>query len=150
MPNAQSPIPNARTVIIALTASAFEEQRSNILAAGCDDLIRKPFREDVIFSKMAEFLGVSYVYAEEQENIDQMQLATSELKNLKPQDLVIMQEEWRTALHQAAIQVDAEVILQLIEQIPETHSALSQRLTDLVNRFCFDEIIELTETRKDI
>ncbi|MCC5637343.1 PAS domain S-box protein [Nostoc sp. CHAB 5844] len=140
----------SRTVIIALTASAFEEQRCNILAAGCDDLIRKPFREDVILSKMAEFLGVSYVYAQEPENIDQMRSATSELETLKPQDLLIMPEEWRNALYQAAVQVDAEIILQLIAQIPKTHLALSERLTDLVNRFCFDEIIDLTPGKDNV
>jgi len=142
-------IPQPRTVIIALTASAFEEQRHNILAAGCDDLIRKPFREEVIFNKIAEFLGVSYVYAEEQDNIEQIQLATDELETLKPQDLLIMPKQWRDALYQAAIQVDAEVILQLIEQIPETHFNLSERLSDLVNRFCFDEIIDLTQLEDD-
>jgi CheY-like chemotaxis protein len=42
---------NFHTVIIALTASAFEEQQASILAAGCDDLVRKPFREQVILKK---------------------------------------------------------------------------------------------------
>ena len=51
------------TVIIALTASAFEESRSVILAVGCDDFVRKPFREKAIFEKMAQHLGVQYVYA---------------------------------------------------------------------------------------
>ncbi|MEH1838752.1 MAG: ATP-binding protein [Nostoc sp.] len=137
------------TVIIALTASAFEEQRSSILAAGCDDLIRKPFREEVILNKMAELLGVCYVYAEEQDNFDQTPLVVSELEELKTQDLFIMPQEWRTSLHEAAIQVDAEIIFQLIEQIPETNFALSERLSDLVNRFCFDEIIDLTQRGDD-
>ncbi|WP_375506764.1 PAS domain S-box protein [uncultured Nostoc sp.] len=137
------------TVIIALTASAFEEQRSSILAVGCDDLIRKPFREEVIFNKMAEFLGVCYIYAEEQDNFDQTPSVVSELEELKAQDLFIMSQEWRTSLYEAAIQVDAEIIFQLIEQIPETHFALSERLSDLVNCFCFDEIIDLTQRGDD-
>nr|WP_257236814.1 hypothetical protein [Nostoc sp. 'Peltigera malacea cyanobiont' DB3992] len=35
--------------------------------------------------------------------------------------------------------------LQLIEQIPQTHSALTEKLANLVRNFCFDEIIDLTE-----
>jgi PAS domain S-box-containing protein len=33
------------TKILALTASSFEEERARILEAGCDDFLRKPFRE---------------------------------------------------------------------------------------------------------
>ena len=55
-------------VIIALTASAFEEDRNKILAAGCDDIVNKPFRKEVIFEKMAQYLGVRYLYAGKPEN----------------------------------------------------------------------------------
>ena len=48
--------------IVAVTASAFEEQREEILASGCDDLVRKPFREHKIFEAMARLLDVEYVY----------------------------------------------------------------------------------------
>lgn len=51
-------------VIIALTGSVFEEERAVALAAGCDDFVRKPFRTEMIFEKMAEYLGVRYMYTE--------------------------------------------------------------------------------------
>jgi PAS domain S-box-containing protein len=144
--NSKSQISCPRTIIIALTASAFEEQRSSILAAGCDDLIRKPFREEVIFNKMSQYLKVNYIYGETSEDFLKGQEAiTYEFKELKPQSLFIMPEEWRTALYQAAVQVDAELIFQLIEQIPESYSALAEGLADLVDRFCFDEIIDLAQ-----
>jgi two-component system sensor histidine kinase/response regulator len=54
----------ARTVIIALTASAFEHDRAEILAAGCDDVVPKPFREGTIFDVLEERLGVKFVRAE--------------------------------------------------------------------------------------
>jgi len=56
------------TVIIALTASTLEQERAIVLSAGCDDFVRKPFREEVIFNKMAQYLGVRYVY--EQKDVD--------------------------------------------------------------------------------
>ncbi|MCP5035832.1 MAG: response regulator, partial [Actinomycetia bacterium] len=52
------------TVIIALTASAFEEERSVVLSAGCDDFMRKPFRAAELLETMAHHLGVVYVYEE--------------------------------------------------------------------------------------
>jgi two-component system sensor histidine kinase/response regulator len=50
-----------RTVIIALTASAFEHDRASILAAGCDEIVAKPFSEDTIFDAIARRLGVRFV-----------------------------------------------------------------------------------------
>jgi signal transduction histidine kinase/CheY-like chemotaxis protein/ligand-binding sensor domain-containing protein len=54
-----------RVPIIALSASALEQERGEILAAGCDDFVAKPFRESTIFAKLREFLGVEYVYESE-------------------------------------------------------------------------------------
>ncbi len=42
------------TVIIALTASAFEEDREQIMLEGCDDFVRKPFRKDEIYDMLAK------------------------------------------------------------------------------------------------
>ena len=133
------------TVIIALTASAFEEERASILAAGCDDFVRKPFREQVIFVKMAEYLGVQYAY-EQNTNSQGLQKQTSrgDRKNLTSDDLAVMPADWVTQLNQAALEVDADQILQLIEEIPATHLDLADGLTDLVSRFGFDEILELS------
>ncbi len=50
------------TVVIALTASAFEHDRPRILAAGCDEVVAKPFREAVIFDAMARWLDVRFVH----------------------------------------------------------------------------------------
>ncbi|MHC5747014.1 MAG: PAS domain S-box protein [Nostoc sp.] len=138
---------NFRTVIIALTASAFEEQQASILAAGCDDLVRKPFREQVIFEKIAEYLQVRYICAEESsedaidKNLENTQSSILDLRSA----ITIMPAQWLIELNQAAVEVDAERILQLIEQIPQTHSALAEKLANLVRNFCFDEIIDLTE-----
>ncbi len=61
--NPKSKIQNRTSpIIIALTASAFEEDRAAILAAGCDDIVNKPFRQAIIFDKMAHYLGVRYLY----------------------------------------------------------------------------------------
>ena len=51
-----------RTPIIALSASALEHERGEILAAGCDDFAAKPFRESIIFDKLREHLGVRFTY----------------------------------------------------------------------------------------
>jgi CheY-like chemotaxis protein len=129
------------TVIIALTASAFEEDRVVAISAGCDDFVRKPFREEEIFEKMAHYLGVRYVY----EPLISLPKAQAGQSQINPELLDAMPVEWRKQLHQAAIQVDAEQILRLIEQIPPEYANLALSLTDLVNNYQFDRIVALTQ-----
>ncbi|HBB32061.1 MAG TPA: hybrid sensor histidine kinase/response regulator, partial [Cyanobacteria bacterium UBA9273] len=128
------------TKIIALTASAFEEQKTTILAAGCDDLVRKPFREQIIFDKITEHLGVQYIF---ENQLEQLNLSSSQ--NLDCLSLNVMNPEWIAALRQAAIEVDGEKILQLCEQIPQSHRHLADKLIELVHHFGFDEILALTD-----
>ena len=47
-----------RAKIVALSASALQHERGEILASGCDDFVAKPFREGAIFAKIAEHLVV--------------------------------------------------------------------------------------------
>lgn len=48
--------------IVALTAHALEEERMGILAAGCDAVIRKPYRDTEIYLTLADHLGVRFLY----------------------------------------------------------------------------------------
>jgi two-component system CheB/CheR fusion protein len=50
------------TVIIAVLASAVEESQQEILNRCCDEIIFKPIKEDILLDKIAECLGVRYVY----------------------------------------------------------------------------------------
>ena len=59
--------------------------------------------------------------------------------------ITIVPAQWIIELNQATVEVDAERILQLIEQIPQTHSALAEKLANLVRNFYLDKIIDLTE-----
>jgi len=127
------------TRIIALTASAFEEQRTTILAAGCDDFVRKPFREQVIFEKLNEHLGVQFVYAEQTTDASW----AAEEAELLPASFQVMPPEWISALQQAAIAIDGDRLLQLVAEIPSEHSGFANQLRELINRFEFDEILEL-------
>ncbi|NEP48196.1 MAG: response regulator [Moorea sp. SIO3C2] len=130
------------TVIIALTASAFIEERAVILSAGCDDFVRKPFREEEIFETMAHYLGVRYVYEEETSATLPQRSATEALTR---EALAVMPAEWVAQLYQAANEVNNQQIFQLIEQIPSEHDPVAIALTDLVRNFRCDKIIDLTE-----
>jgi two-component system, sensor histidine kinase and response regulator len=129
------------TVIIALTASAFEDERKQILAAGCDDFVRKPFREQIIFETIAQYLNVRYLYdTDEQEEYSNSLLTC----NRDPLDLSVMSIEWIKKLHQAAEQCSDDQVLEIIKQIPSQYYQLASALRDLSHNFFFDQIIHLT------
>lgn len=145
-----SEIANRSTIILALTASAFEERRGEILAAGSNDFVRKPFQEQVIFEKIAQYLGVRYVY----EDMPSLPLASTRRRyslSATPDSfffskLAQMPRAWVAQLHQAALEVNEELVSELIEQIPESSTLLTDSLKDLVNDFRMDIIVRLTSS----
>ncbi len=141
--------PNGKnTKIIALTASAFEEQRLAILNAGCDDFICKPFQEEILFEKMAQHLGVLYVYQQNRSLAANGRLSVQS-QPLTSEDLSFMPRNWIVALHQAALEIDDQQIMDLLAQIPPNQSNITKALTDLVDNFRMDIIIELTQIYSD-
>jgi CheY-like chemotaxis protein len=132
------------TVIIALTASAFEEDRALILSEGCDDFVSKPFREAEIFDKLEDHLGVRFIY--ENENKERAQ-TPEETDARAAQALAAMPDAWVQSLYQAARQADADQVLDLLAEIPEEQESLTDSLTMLAHNFRFDRLMALTEKR---
>jgi PAS domain S-box-containing protein len=137
-------------IIIALTASVFEEQRLQMYKAGCDDCIYKPFKIDALLETIARYLQVNYRHStiEPQPQLNQLKDKTSEKvpKPLQPKDLEVMPKNWRVALHRCCVQLDDERSRHLIAQIPPQYSQLLLSLSELVNDFRFDILMELTES----
>ena len=122
-------------VIIALTASAFEHEQEIVRAAGCDDVVRKPVREATIFAKIAEHLGIRFIYE------DPAPTAVAErAAELRAADLVALPTEWLAELRQAADEVDTALVDALIKRIRERDAALADGLADLVVNYRFDKL----------
>ncbi len=128
------------TPIIALTAIAFDEQKETVIKAGCDDFLLKPFQEKVLLEKLSKILGISYVYDENSQSHQENKV----VKKITSQDLAIMPAIWIKRLNQAALAVNDRQILALIQEIPVQNQDLIKYLTDLVENFRIDLILELT------
>lgn len=132
--------------IIALTASALEEERVVVISAGCDDFMRKPFREEMLLQKIAQYLGVKYLYEEEVKTEDKRSIDVS--INLAPSDefhLAQMPSSWVNKLEEAALKCLDHVILELLSEIPPNQAQLAQLLEDWANNYRFDKIIDLIQ-----
>lgn len=126
------------TKIIAITASVLEEDKNMIVAAGCDDFVRKPFREERIFEILEKYLGICYVY----EQTDGLATQKADF-SLDADRLGVMPTDWLVQFRQAAIDLDDDLALELIAQIPKNYATLAEALTDCVHQFRLDLIINL-------
>ena len=139
------------TVIIALTASAFEEERKSILAAGCDDFLPKPFEAKILFAKMEDFLGIRYVYEEPIDTNNTKLEKESKISGVSSNQAVASQLgqmplEWVEKISTAAQECCDDKIFLLIEEMPRELAPASQNLTTLAHNFLFDDIIELAKS----
>ena len=125
--------------IVALTASAFEENWAAIIAAGCDDLVRKALEEERMFAVIGELLGLRYRYAE----------AVAPAQAATELDLSVLPAEMQQKLKAAAEALDVDEIKTLVAQIGTAHPPLAAALETLVQAYRFDRIAELCERCKD-
>ena len=129
------------TKIIALTASAFKEDRTASLQAGCNDYMAKPFTEAALFEVIARYLSVQYCYADQASS----EPATSERNPLTTQDLHKMSLKWNAQVHEASLDLNDADIRHLIAQIPPQEQTLIKGMTFLVDNFQLEAIATLTQ-----
>ena len=130
-----SPIP-----IVALTASAFESSRLEVLQAGCDDFLSKPIKDSLLFDKIANYLPVTYIYGEA--GIGEID-TIPDSRNFELEDLSFMPTQWLEKVERAASQLNEQLLLELIAEIPQEHDFVREALTNRVANFDFDLILEL-------
>ncbi len=126
----------AQTIIIALTAHALEDERREILAAGCDDFIRKPYTLTEILDALTRHLGVRFIYEEEAK-------APSADVSLDAATLADLPADLRNALEKALVRLDVLAVNDAIEKIRAHDSSLAEALAVEVKTLQFGRILEL-------
>lgn len=121
------------TIVVALTASAFEADEATARAAGCDDFVRKPLDMPQVFAKLAEHLGVRYVHEE---------LGAPD--RLEPDVLAGLPVPWLSALQQASTLADVGAIQRMIDFIRGQAPRAAAVLLDLAEQYNYPAIIDLT------
>jgi CheY-like chemotaxis protein len=132
----------AKTKIIALTAHALDEESKPILAAGCDDLVRKPFREPEIFDVMTRHLRLKFIYEKAPRQKIKPQAPGLVLR---PEQLDALPAELLRDLRQAVIELDTARTQALIGQVTERDASLGRALNTLATQFDFESLLKLLE-----
>jgi CheY-like chemotaxis protein len=121
--------------IIAVTASAFKEEQQEILAAGLDDFVRKPFHSREIYDCLARHLDLRFEYRSDSEEKATPVLLTSEKLRGLPEDL-------RSALRDTLIILDSEKITEVIRDIETIDADLGDTLNQLCESFDYQTILD--------
>jgi two-component system sensor histidine kinase/response regulator len=127
------------TVVIAISAGAFEHEREPLLEAGCDDYVTKPFRPARVYELMERHLGVRFRYQKtsgtEAQAVAEGPISVDRLANI---DAVVLQE-----LLEALDAGDAAAALAVLEGCPEREAA--EQLAQMIRGYRFDDVAEVLQ-----
>jgi CheY-like chemotaxis protein len=132
----------AKTPIMVVTASAFEENRKEVLAAGGDDFLGKPFREQDLFEKIGRLTGAEFDYEEEparpRNPSKHHPLAAEEA-------IAAIPPEIRKRLTQAAVRADFDAMLEAIAEMAGQFPEAAQDFRRRVEGFEYQSLLELLQ-----
>ncbi|MCU7935990.1 MAG: nitrate- and nitrite sensing domain-containing protein [Candidatus Thiodiazotropha sp. (ex Dulcina madagascariensis)] len=123
--------------IVAITASAFKDQRTTILEAGCDEVVRKPFKAHEIFDAMARQLGVRYRYEEVAAK------PIGKAVEVNAEAVASLPKELLESLRNAAVSLNNKDFDAALLPVLELDPTLAEGLAALAREFRFDRILEL-------
>ena len=129
------------TVIIAVTASAFEEDKQRVFAAGADGYVSKPFKDAELFENIGRLTGAEYLYEEADGSEKASETADDEILMRKsvaalPTDLV---DQLRHAVERA----DIDQLNDLVGQLITDHPTLAKRMREMATRYEYEALIDL-------
>lgn len=128
-------LPGGKDVkIVAVTASALVEQRMEMLNAGMDDFINKPYRFNEIYHCLSQLLGVKYLYAKQSSPETTLPLTASMMAVLPP----ALRREFREALES----LEEESINAVIQQVAAYDVDLQHRLSRLADNYNYPVILK--------
>ena len=125
------------TAIIAVTASMLEEERAVTLSIGCDDFLRKPFREQEIFDLLTKHLGARFVSEKEQSVAETPSANMVDL----PTAFAQMPPELLNQFRHAADLCDIKLLEQVIGEMRRYQPAAADMIQEWVNNFEYEKIL---------
>ncbi|MEZ5673632.1 MAG: ATP-binding protein, partial [Thiotrichaceae bacterium] len=132
--------------VVAATASVFDYDQAESIAAGCSDFLTKPIRAELLLESLRKNLNLEWIYetnSPREKSLSQI----IPLETMTDGENSGLTSEQAANLYDLGMMGDIEGIMEQITQLEqEPHLAiLTQQLRHLAEQFCIDEICELAK-----
>jgi signal transduction histidine kinase/CheY-like chemotaxis protein len=132
--------------IVALTASAFHEERGKLLQAGMDAVIRKPFRQEEIWECLHQQLGLEFIY----EVTKPAAAEPQPLETISADALRALPPKLLDALREKANELNLQETLDVIDEIAMEDAELANSLRRSVEDMDFRPLLQLIDAMSDM
>jgi CheY-like chemotaxis protein len=123
--------------IVAVTATAFDEERAAIFEAGAQGWVRKPCREAELLEEIRRLVGIEFRYAKASaRGATPAPFAAVR----QPPSLASLPPEVSAEIRKAAYVADYDRLNELITALAPRHALAAEELRRLVARFAYEEI----------
>ncbi|WP_438040470.1 ATP-binding protein [Sorangium sp. So ce128] len=134
------------TVVVAMTASAFEQNRALAAEAGCDDFVSKPFRDADILGLLTKHLGARFEYEERAAEPGAAQGAPAvDLARAAAG----LPAALRKDLRRAATRLDAKAVQATLDRFRPEDADLAGAVAELARGYRFDSILALSSADEE-
>ncbi|EIJ43399.1 PAS domain S-box [Beggiatoa alba B18LD] len=129
-----------KTIIIAISANAFNDSKTNSLIIGCNDFIAKPFQHELLLNCLQKFLDLNWIYEPilEQSSISSLQQTYSDTPNR-----VALSPEQAKYLYDLTQQGDVYGVMEYAKQLADTQEnlrAICEEIAELALELREEEI----------
>ncbi|MCW7752899.1 ATP-binding protein [Desulfobotulus sp. H1] len=134
----KSDITQKSPVIIALTATVFEDERGAVMAAGVDAFLRKPFQPRELFDILASSLQLQYIFTPT--TLQAAESPQSALASLPSSPSLLSCEE-RRDFGQAVREGDTVRLYEMIRQTASRNSPAALALESLAKDYEYEKLL---------
>ena len=127
--------------IVMLTASAFEEQRAEALAAGVDAYLRKPLQENELYATLAAQLDWTLSHAAPITPNETHQEKT----DINIVELSVLPAETLVALRTSVEEMNPSKIKDILTQLESSHPQLARDIGQMTDDFRYPELWKLLQ-----
>ncbi len=128
-------------IIVALTASASNDEKNKIKSSGINEYVVKPYKIQEIYFIMKKYFNLEYIYQEQEEaketNLEEKLSYEKFIKEMKTLDDEMLEE-----LYNSAILLNQEDMEAVLEKVEIKNPQLALMLQQIVKELYFAEILQ--------